>query len=124
MAVEIFHVVHGNLVFTNQARCDQALAAIQAFLARPAFKDAAEQTLFQYPAGKYGAGPSLVVTLRYVAGADADAVWEAAMTRWNFCIAGTKLQQVIVEQDNLGGPVAPAIVVHRRSNPVAPDDVA
>jgi hypothetical protein len=121
--VEVFEVVHGNLVFNTQNRCDQAEAAVRAFLSRPAFKDAAEQVIFQVPSGKYGTGATLVVTVRFTDKADADECWAAAASRWNFCINGSAMYQTTVTQDEQAG-TASGVIVHKWSKPVAADDVA
>lgn len=122
MAVETFELVYAQLVFGNQNQANSAETAISNFLARPAFRDG-DQTIFQVPAGKYGAGPTLLVTARMRDRADADAIWNAAQTRLAQVQAGSFIMQTAVTMDAVSG-TSDAVVIHRVTVPALPDDIA
>lgn len=121
MATENFELIYGQLVFGNQNQANNAEAAITTFLARPTFRGV-EQTIFQVPAGKYGAGPSLVVTARMLSRVDADAIWDAAISRLAQLQPGSFIMQTSVSMDAVVG-TSDAVVVHRVSVPALADDI-
>lgn len=122
MAVESFELIYGQLVFGNQNQANGAETAIRSFLSRPAFRDG-DQTIFQVPAGKYGAGPTLLVTARMQQRADADAIWDAAQSRMGQVQNGSFIMQTSVTMDSTSG-TSDAVVIHRVSVPALPDDIA
>ena len=121
MAVETFELVLGNLVFPTQAICNQAQTAIQNLLNKPTFRDV-EPTIYQVPAGKYGAGPSLNVTLRMRDRADADALWAEAASRFGILLAGSFCEQSSITMDQAEG-TSSAIVIHMRHFPPFAGDI-
>lgn len=118
---ESFEVVFGQMVFANQAQANQAESAITSFLNRARFRDEVAQIL-QVPAGKYGAGPTLVVTIRSTSRADADAIWAAGESRFGTLQSGSQLIQSSVTFDSELGTQT-VTVIHKRSFPAAPGDV-
>lgn len=121
MALETFHVVFGQMVFNNQNTLNQARTVIESRMSRPRFNDV-EPTIFEVPAGKYGAGPTLVVTLRMVDIADADQLWSDASARFNVLQPGSVMQQSTVTQDNSTG-AGSTTVIHLVHFPAAVGDV-
>lgn len=120
--LESFELIYGILVFATAGRRDTAQTRITNLLNKPTFRDATP-TLEPYPAGKYGAGPTLIVTLRMTNRADADAIWSEAEARsFGFLLDGSFLMQTSVSFDSETGE-GTTTIVHRRSFPPAEGDV-
>lgn len=122
MASETFHVVFGQLVFQNAQRLNQARNAIEnRLLNKPTFRDV-QPTLFEVPAGKYGAGPTLVATLRMSDVADADGIWALVPSFVDNLQDGSMLMQSSVTFDAMEG-TSLTTVIHRIHIPAAADDI-
>ena len=122
MALETFEVCFGQLVFQNAQRLNQTRNMIEnRILNKPTFRDV-QPTIFEVPAGKYGAGPTLVVTLRMASRADADAIWSDAMSALGNFEIGSFLMQSHVEFDPAVG-TSFTEVIHRIHVPAAVDDI-
>lgn len=110
MANESFEVVFGQLVFQNAQRLNTTRNMIEnRLLNKPTFRDVAP-TLFEVPAGKYGAGPTLVATLRMADRADADAIWTDAASIFGQLMDGSVLMQSSVEFDATEGTGTTTVV--------------
>lgn len=120
---ESFEVVFGQLVFQNAATRNAAQTRITNTLGnRPRFQDT-EWTVTPVAAGKYGAGPALMVTLRMTSRADADALWSdiTQVTALSTLRATSMLLQSSVQFDaELGTQTVTQI--HQLTVPAAPGD--
>lgn len=114
-----FEAVFGQLVFQNTSARTTARNVITKYVARQQFD---EPTIQDVPAGKYGAGPALLVTLRLAARADADEVWADITGNVLSVLRPTSIiRQSSVTFDAEEGTQT-VTEIHRRTVPAAPDD--
>ena len=120
-AVESFELVQGQLVFSTAGQRSTARTRITQLLNKRTFRDV-DPTLIDVPAGKYGAGPTLVVTLQMADRADADAIWSRVDTEsLQFLLNGSQILQSSVSFDAVTGEQT-VTLVHQRSFPPQPTD--
>lgn len=118
-AEESFHVVIGQLVFATTQRRNQARTVITNYASRNQYTP---PTITDIPAGKYGAGPSLMVTMRLANRVDADEVWADVTGNVLSNLQPTsRLWQSSVVFDAVEGTQT-VTEVHRLTVPAAPDD--
>jgi hypothetical protein len=87
------------LVCSSTQRRNQIRNVITAYLSKPK-AGARDFVLFDVPPGKYGAGPTLVVSTPFVSRVDADTAWadlEAINSTW--LIEGSRADQFTSRED-------------------------
>lgn len=117
---ESFEVVFGQLVFQTTNARNTARAVIQNYASRNQYDT---PTITDVPAGKYGAGPALLVTMRLQNRSDADDVWAdvTAANRLTALRATSQLRQSSVQFDATEGTQT-VTEIHKLTVPAAPDD--
>lgn len=117
-APESFEAVFGQLVFQNNTTRNQARTTIERYVARNNYS---EPNITDVPAGKYGAGPSMVVTLRLASRADANEVWADITAATGSLRPTSIMRQSSVQFDATEGTQT-VTEIHKLTVPAAPDD--
>jgi hypothetical protein len=118
LAPESFEAVFGQLVFQNTTARNQARNALDKYAARNNYTP---PTITDVAAGKYGAGPALLVTLRLDARADADEAWSDGVAMTANLRATSILRQSSVVFDATEGTQT-VTEIHKLTVPPDPGD--
>jgi len=121
MALVITEQITGVLVCATEQRRNQVRSVIGAYLSRPK-AGTRDFVLTDAPAGKYGAGPALVVSAPFVSRQDADDAWtDLAAVNTTWLIEGSVAQQFTSTEDPEVG-INETVYHHRKHWPADPSD--
>jgi hypothetical protein len=118
----IGETIAGVLVFVDEATRTQARNAIETYLARPRAGVATTPELMDQPAGKYGAGPTLLVRVAFLSLADANEAWATAVTFiFPALIPDSQLDQYTSTSDD-EHTINTTVYQHQMHVPARPED--